>query len=506
MQRKRPRPPKSRQRDRKSNPRQRPLNSNSRQHAGNPKPRQRTLTWVWRQLLLPSLTVLILTGATGVAFAGVWLGLRLTVDPQAAMWLQHLLPEWTDIPIDRAQAILTLSEIRTQLEREGRIAARPVSLSSSEGSNAAEPGLLLPVMVEPNRCRRFCQQIVELRVYEPIPPAYTPRGDRTYYRLVSQLSIAGPTEAFATAPLVPGMPDQPPSTRTLPLTELRRFEQNAPDRGVWLNLFGKWKQGDRRIAYGQVFHYNRDRQHLSRMLQWTSPARQLPVWEQFTGDDTVELVVDRTIGLEPEFAVYQLQPRNFLPDPIQLVEISLNQPAHSDSTYRDALLLARNGLWSLALEKMRSAKQQLKRSWSASAQAQLDLIEFHAQIAQTQAEAAWASPSQQVLAQLIDGRWEAALQVLEAQNGRAEEIATLLETDSGRLWKRVETALRVQPDNDSAKIWGVLTLALQQDRDAARTWLQQQDSPLDSDSRDRLDTLLEQLGTNVLEARNLSQP
>ena len=44
----------------------------------------------------------------------------------------------------------------------------------------------------------------------------------------------------------------------------------------------------------------------------------------------------------------------------------------------------------------------------------MDVIRLHSQLTKTQAEKNWASPSQQVLADLIDGRWEKALQVFEA--------------------------------------------------------------------------------------------
>jgi hypothetical protein len=119
-------------------------------------------------------------------------------------------------------------------------------------------------------------------------------------------------------------------------------------------------------------------------------------------------------------------------------------------------------------------QKQRREKIPAAAQAQIDMIRLHSQLTKTQADTTWASPSQQVLADLIDGRWGKALQVFEASPQNAQEIATLLKADKGRLWNRVETALQVNPKRPEVQAWGALIIAVQQGQERANTFLQGQ--------------------------------
>ncbi len=189
---------------------------------------------------------------------------------------------------------------------------------------------------------------------------------------------------------------------------------------------------------------------------------------------TPELIVNQTIGMEPSFEIYQVKPHNFVHSPVQLEPISVTEPVLEDSHYRSALLLARSRLWSTSLKWLQSFQQRSPQQWSAATQAQLDLIRWHALATQNQAEGSWSSPGQQILANLIDGRWERALTVFESSVEASQETLGVLKTDKGRLENRIKASLRVSPDKLAVKSWGTLLIAAQQGQSAAIAWLKKQ--------------------------------
>ncbi|HEY9607388.1 MAG TPA: hypothetical protein V6C85_37735 [Allocoleopsis sp.] len=400
--------------------------------------------------------------ASGAIVGGIWLGVLLMINPNAVVWLNKFLPQWTRIPIASAAPPQSLDAIQEGLRKSGFIPGEALTLSNSE--------LLLPILTSSPACSTDCSQIVELRVYQP-----ESKGDQNYYRLVTQLPVSGPQEYFVLSSLAKTDPEKAETSRSLPFTKLNPLDDKAPGPGFWFTLSGQRLGGDFPMTYGEVIHYNPDRAHLSIMVQWTSSNELEPYWQQVTGTSTPELVVNRSADLEPQFKVYQIKPRNFVPDPIYLEEISLVDPAIDTPTYRDALMLARNGLWSSALQELQSQKA---KNWSVAAQAQMDLIQLHAQVTASQAQQAWPTPSSAILAKLIDGRWADALLVFQSADFLAlQDIATLLKTDSGGLWGRVEAALKVYPKDNSVKAWGTLILTAQQGRAKAIAWLKQFSPP-----------------------------
>lgn len=395
--------------------------------------------------------------AGGILVGGMWLAILLMINPNSLIWLNQFLPEWTRIPIASDSPSQTLAAIQDQLQKNGLIEGEFQSLKDDE--------LLLPVFYTTPNCQINCEKIVELRVYHP-----TKSDKETKYQLVSQLAIAGPQEFFAFAT---GAGNKGNSTlaRALPLTKINPFNEQAPKEGFWFILTGQRSNGDPAITYGQIVHYNPDQMHLSVMVQWTSPNEFVPSWQQITGNSTPELVINQTAALEPKFKVYQLKPRPFVPDPIYLQEISLVQPAIDTPLFHKALMLARSGLWSPARQLLLTQKKQ---KWSANAQVQLDIIQLHAQVTESQAKQAWASPSQQIYANLLDGRWADAMLVFQASESGfpVQEIASMLKTDSGTLWNRVAAALKVS-DDSNLKAWGVLIVAAQQNREKAIAYFKQ---------------------------------
>jgi len=396
----------------------------------------------------------------GLIVGGIWLGILTLIDPNAIIWLNQFLPEWTRIPVTYASPPQTLATIEDEIRARGLIPGEPLYLDSQEA-------FLLPILASVPNCYTNCTEIFELRVYEPNNKS---NHDNKSYWLVTELPISAPEDDFVFSSQTG---DNADASRSLPLQTISRFEENVPAEGLWFKLSGQMASSSSPLSYGQVIHYNPDRQHLSVMLQWQSPNQLQPNWQQVTGSSTPEFVVDKTVGLEPQFKVYQLKPRQFVPNPIALEEVSLSTPALESQVYRDALLLARNGLWSQAWQLLKSLN---KDNWPAAAQAQMDVIQLHAQITQAQSKKIWASPSSSILAHLIDGRWGDALVVFQNTpiGTQLHEIAELLKTDSGRLWERVEAALKVNPNDQNIKAWGALMIAAKQDSPKAIAWLQKQ--------------------------------
>lgn len=413
--------------------------------------------------------MLALVSGIGLMAGGMWFSVQSMVHPESIVWMTRWLPGWAKSTTVDPSAPQTLDEIRQLLSQQGMVAGDTVFLSPE---NQAKTELLIPVYLQRPNCDRGCRPITQLQIYQSAAEELSPSADRTYYYPINQVQVSGPAESFVISSMA-NLTSASGSNRPLDLTALKRFDRKAPNTGLWFNLQGNRSEGDTQMTYGQIFHYNRNRSHLSLMLQWASPAGQIPEWQEVTGGKTAELTIDRSIGLEPHFEVYQVQPRNFVLNPVQLREITLAEPASDSRTYKNAMLLARKGLWSPALEILSVLQRETGSNWTPAAQAQMDLIALHARITQNQAKAAWASPSQAVLATLIDGQWRAALDIFENNPDQRAEISDLLKTDTGRLWERIDAAVRVSADVD-AIAWGALLQAAQGDRKQAMKWTNEQ--------------------------------
>jgi hypothetical protein len=420
----------------------------------------------WRSSIL---AIAVLSSSATLIAVFAWISIQFIFNPEQVSWLNKFLPEWAKISLSNRDRPQTLLQIQENLQKHEQIAGQTIPLEDEDETKS----FLLPVFKQRANCQSDCKYIVELRIYELSQDLELQSQPEKYYQLTTQLPITGPEESFAIAPLVDGTSDNQGSNIALPLTEVRRFEKDAPSPGFWFYLHGKRQQGTNAIAYGQIVHYNPERSNLQQMLSWTSPSGQLPKWQQVTAGGAKELIVNQTVGLEPQLRIYQVKPVKFVLNPIQLEQISLTPSALKDTAYQDAVLVARSGLWTPAFEWLEFIKKQ-RKSMPAAAQAQIDLIRLHSQLTKAQADKSWASPSQQVLADLVDGRWSKALQVFEASPQNAQEIATLLKADGGRLSNRTETALRVNPNRPEVQAWGALIVAARQGQGRANTWLQAQ--------------------------------
>jgi hypothetical protein len=451
----------------------------------------------WKVFFIQLSVVSTLTGAFALTLGSLWVGAQLTLNPKAVPWLQPHLPN-LDLQLAAESYVpLTLDQIRRDLESEGYIAGETIELVTPEEpiDIANPPALLLPILKrQPNCAGESCNAIVMLRLYQPDAPA--DRFGDVVYHLQRELTLEGPPESLIIAPLVEGNPSLAASNRPLPLTSLQRFNGLTPRSGLWFNLVGEYTFGDATVRYGQVLHFNPARLYLGLSEQWSSPNGKLPEWQPFTGGGDPELVVDRTVGLEPNYEIYRITSRHFLLDPTHLEPLSLVEPALDLKTYREALLLARSGLWSAAqarLEPLAQQRKQAGQSWPDAAQAQLDTIALHARLMKTQADTNWASPGQATIVALLDGRWSQALRQVEANNSWPEDIFPAITGNPVRLWRRVEASLRFLPEEQSARVWAAIIMAARYDRDQAEQWVADNGDMINATERATIDRLLGQL-------------
>ncbi|MEH1844462.1 MAG: hypothetical protein V7L25_05520 [Nostoc sp.] len=434
------------------------------------KPQKKLKRESWLSSMLAMSTTgcayaILLTSAS-LIMVFAWISVLFIFNPDQVSWLNKFLPAWAQIPLGNHERPQTLKQIQLDLSKKNQIFGKTLPLHQD-----AENSFLLPVFQQRANCQSDCKELVELRVYERSEELEFKSQSENYYYLATKLPVTGPEESFVISPL---LEDPQDINIPLPLTQVQRFQGGTPSPGVWFNLRGQRQQGTGAFAYGHVIYYNPERTNLLQMLSWTSPNGQLPKWQQVTGDGTKELVVDQTVGLEPHLQVYQVKPLKLFFKPIQLEAITLKSSVLKDSGYQNALSIARSGLWTPAFEWLKFIKKQHKGVLPEAAQAQMDLIRLHSQLTKTQAQKNWASPSQEVLADLIDGRWEKALQVFEASPHNAQEIAILLKADEKRLWNRTAAALRVNPNRPEVQAWFALILAVQQGEGHANSWLKVQ--------------------------------
>ncbi|MDJ0674982.1 MAG: hypothetical protein QNJ36_06320 [Calothrix sp. MO_167.B42] len=454
-----------------------------------PNPRQKGN----RLSSIVAIAFLLTSGGLLVSLA--WVSIVFMLTPSELGWLNQLLPVWARISLSRGEPPQTLTEITANLKGQKLKVGETIPLSGK--ANSSQKSFLFPVLRRHPNCQSNCEQITELRIYQPAQEVEWQSRSEKYYHLAAKLPIAGPEESFVTAPLREADKENQSSNISLPLSKVGLYKDGAPSSGFWFYLQGKQQQGTKGIAYGHIVFYNTQRHRLQQMLSWTSPSGQVPQWRQVTGDAQKELVVKHTIGLEPLLKVYQLKPVNLFLNPFQLEEITLQQPGMGNANYEKALVIARSGLWTPAWQWLQFIKKQNQGLLPGAAQTQMDLIGLHSRLTKAQADKNWAAPSQQVLAYAIDGRWQQALQVFTASPQNTEEIANLLQADGGRLWKRTQAALKVNPKRTDVQIWAALILAAQSGENKANSWLNKQ-SKVTPSTRRQIKKLWAQLNGEVL--------
>lgn len=420
-----------------------------------------------------------IASAAGLVASSAWLSTQFIMDPRSIVWMNRYLPKQARIPVSAWDDPKTLQEIQSDLRRSGLFAGEPIRVETAPKGKKKQTDLLLPIF-KPGQDGGD-DRLTELRAYRLVLNP-TP-NKKEALQFVNQIEVRELHEDFVTEPLVRARVINPSSDRPVPFTTVVRFEDRAPRNGAWLTLNGKLQQGDSSIAYGQVVYYNPTTTAMSVMLSWTSPDGELPTWQAVPKGRPAEFVVNQTVGLEPDFQVYQLRSVKRKTIPFQLQPISLSDSGlkENNGAFVDALFLARSGLWSTALQYMQSVKRQMGSDWTMNAQAQMDLVARHAKVTKAQADQPWANSGQQVLANLLDGRWERAIQLAQNPTSDRTEVLDMLKFDPGRVQKRINAALNFDPARSDVQMWAALRMASQQGKPSAIAWLAKQ--PSDSNIR-----------------------
>jgi len=198
------------------------------------------------------------------------------------------------------------------------------------------------------------------------------------------------------------------------------------------------------IAYGHVVHYNPSRTHLSLMLPWTTRTCSPMAGG---GGGFPELVVNQTVDLEPQLRLPS-QTTTVYPQPNT---VGGDFPGGTGAERSSLSKCSNCPKWSLvtSLELVTIHQATASRA-NTCGSSQIDLICLYA-LTQSEAEKTW-SPSQEVLADLNDGRWGSFAGVSGV--GREHSKCRALKTDSDRLWNRVKAALRVNPERPEVLAWG----------------------------------------------------
>ncbi|MBP0013596.1 MAG: hypothetical protein J7545_05145 [Roseofilum sp. SBFL] len=416
--------------------------------------------------------LIVLTLGFSSVMAGVWVALKLMVNPDALIWVNQYLPKTTQLGETNRRSLQTLDEIEEKLIQSGYTPGYPLQMKVGPYED-----MMLPIFAHRQGCQPDapgsppCRYIDQLRVYRRISDPEPFEREKPMYQFINQLEIESLTEGFVLKPLNLTMET---SNEFLPLTGLK-WSNSALVNGEsaqWVHLTGTITREGKEILYGQTIYYNPKTTYVASFASWTSPAHELPVWSKHPKwPKQPFLTVNQTVGLEPQFKMYQLQPRTFLPAPVELQPVSLDRMLLKGSEYTEAMQLAKSGLWTPAKQRLHGLWNL--PGWSVDIQGQWELINRHTQLSAHNARQSWASPSQQILTRMIDGRWDEALQIYEASENR-EEMNRLLATDTGVLWNRIKGAIAVEPNHKGVLTWGALLRAAQDGPEGAIAWLKQQ--------------------------------
>lgn len=378
----------------------------------------------------------------------------------------------------------TLAEIKGELTDS--------QLQLGEKLQLAIADSIYPVLRADNK------EIVEIRVYKPEANQKSGKSEAKL-RLVTKINTSGLDESFVKALSLKSVEGKNRSAtaqgRRLPLKQLQPINGDAPSQGHWFMATGKSGSN----TYGKAFYYISDpKPFLATAADWSSPATQYPQWREFTSvpnvknppppskvqnaqfkplaDNEPELVLDQTQGFEPNWQVFKVEQKDPVVSPLQLRQITLNEGRSASKAYSNGLLLASVGLWSPAKDKFDTFKAELQtkgENFVPFMQEQYELISFHAEITKEQANKPTSDAGEQVMLLIVDGRWQAALNVATASNFTTKGVVEVLKKYSPSLWARVKAALKVQPASE-IKTWGSLIMLQRGGLIAAADWLKAQ--------------------------------
>ncbi len=413
---------------------------------------------------------LLIVGAGTLIGISVWTSVIVILRPQPPRWVAQYFPgltgHWSDVPLQ------TTAEIEDELATQQRYAGTWLDLAQMSDRPEFANLKLLTIFAERSSCSRDCEAIVELRLYRQTAG----RNTANQLQLLHQLPVQGPTEATVLKALSTPAANHSGSTYQLPLTALKPLHNDALP-GAWLTLTGRWQPQGSPILYGQMLHVNPQLQRITSLLNWQSPPGRMPLWRNIDQQGTPELLVNQTYGLEPSFQLYRVGNLQAVGTHTRLEAITLKPlslPSEASAiAYKNALFLAQRGLWSEAHTRLTHLKTQLAADWSDELEQQWQLVALHSQFSAAQAERDWSQPSQKLLALLLDGQWQTALQLVQGnKSGFPKAVLPLLERDFSRVWPRLTATLQVDADHQAAQLWNALMMMTKEDKAAALKWLE----------------------------------
>lgn len=434
---------------------------------------------LWRGPLGLALVSLGLSGGLLLLGLSFRLGLRLMLDPAA---LPQALARLSRSQPAALPSAISLLELRQQAAASQQQVGELLRLEIP-GAKHREV-LIVPVL-------ETTGAIASLHLFEG-----KGSGEKDL-RAIASLTTATLPKDTVLAPWLnsPQAPKAVPAnfsfTRVVPLSA----PPVATD-GLWLTLEGSWQQQGLTLRYGQLLHVDPQAQRLELLAPWSSPANRPPQWADLDGDGPSDLIINETVGLEPALRGLQVMPGPRL-QPVSWVRVPVDAGAQAGD-YQQALRLARSGLWQPAQAQLSNLKTTLAQDWNPAAETQLRLMDRHAAITRQQAEQDWSTPTQHILALLIDGRWEPALTRLETSPELLPTLLNRLAVDQGRLWNRISAAAALPDPPPAVYVWGGLALKAQQNQPSNRDgatpdWLNRQ--PVPATARQRLAKVLATLTT-----------
>jgi hypothetical protein len=202
----------------------------------------------------------------------------------------------------------------------------------------SEESFLLPIFQKRKNCQSHCQELVELRIYKLSQDWEYKFQSEKYYYLITKLPVIGLSKNFieSSSDAAISESDNQETKIRLPLTKVKNFADSHLVSGFWFYLRGEHKNNDNNITYGQIIYYNPTLKSLQKMLSWKTRNGQLPTWQQITGNDAKELVIDQTINVEPNLQVYQVKPSQLVANSIYLEAINFQKPAVNEFAFQQS--------------------------------------------------------------------------------------------------------------------------------------------------------------------------
>jgi hypothetical protein len=409
----------------------------------------------------------LLLFAITITSLSAWIGYILILEPNSVLWINRFLPKSLQIPIAIQKAPQTLEVIKKEAQEENLIVGESMPLGEE---------ILIPFYQVLKSCTENCQAIVEIRVYTP---NYV-NGEELNYVLLDLITIGELNGFFA---------DQfKDFSEPLKLTKLELLENSPNTGGSWFNLSGETK--DTTSIYGHILYYDPFQKNLSLMLPWQTKTKKYPHWQEITGKQYPELLINHSKVFDPLFQIYslsinpeynQFEQNNDGKKPyLKFTEISLDKPAISLSEYEAIMPQIEARLWNLALQNLNALEKQIHSSiWIEKATQQKDAIAFHGQIAQKQCKDEQDTIENQVTACLFNGDGTMALEhfkkvLMEKKKIKLEGILNWLKEDELNLKERLETTIKLNEFNEDLRIWQGLILYSQDKKETAFDLLENQ--------------------------------